>query len=403
MKKELNKDELQNYLDQVFFETLDEYVSPFLCDTRHELIKTWNDGGRKKCTSLVTDPITLINGDNVVIKKYIQDFVRAANPVQRLSSNPLGDLQNSTKEEEKLDIIPASSTVSTEKNIFSDLSRLYTSAFLDRVREIVDDASDTDMRLVYATGVHELVHRINYKMMELKSDGYRRFNYQVWYDQKEGCIRLQLFDPYGTLQDDEEYRVFVNVDEAEDLFSDIPEDDDVDDDTETLYPRLSKEEKMYRRTIILSVFKLMEDNGIREMSISVPHLFLGTDTSAKNTIRTMARIGLLKHRRVGKSPLKTYYSLSETGKAELEKSEKVRIPWRTWFENALVSFNNESGTIACNFFSRPDSVGRVDYFERAHKLLLQLQRQGIVRVERQKVKLTNLGKIISKCYKEEME
>ena len=138
----MNKDELQNYLDQVFFETLDEYVSPFLCDTRHELIKTWNDGGRKKCTSLVTDPITLINGDNVVIKKYIQDFVRAANPVQRFSVNPLSAIRDLTKEEEKLDIIPASSTVSTEKNIISDLSRLYTSAFLDRVREIVDDASD---------------------------------------------------------------------------------------------------------------------------------------------------------------------------------------------------------------------------------------------------------------------
>ena len=400
MEKGLNEEKLQNYLDRVFFETLDECVSPFLLDTRCELIKRWKHDGRDRCAALLQDKPTLTHEDNAMIAKYIQEYVRDANPFQY---NNISSLKEINKDPKKLDIVPASTTMPVEKNIFSDLNHLYTAAYLNRVKEIVDEASGTDMRIVHATGVYELVHRINYKMMGLKSDGYRRFNYQVWYDQKEGCIRLQLFDPYGTLQDNDEYRISVGVDEPDEIFSDIPEDGDADDDTQISYTRVTRDETMYRRKLILSVFKLMEENGVAEMGISVPHLFLGNDNSAKNAIRNMARIGLLKHRRDGKNPLKTYYSLSDAGKAEIDKSGMIHIPWKTWFHNAFGSYDNRFQTLVCNLFLHSNIVRGIEYFNSVRKLLVQLQRYGIVEIESQKIKLTDLGNTISKFYKAEME
>ena len=258
-------------------------------------------------------------------------------------------------------------------------SRLYTEPqinlvqqYLEAVQRILLDIASKFNTTLGPVAIYEMIWHIMQMLSQMKNGLYARFYFQVWYDQSEHTIRVELHDPFDMIPEDKKIlgiAVKTRDDPApveplkpqelpkeEDPFEDVPKDEEEEDvpsvrecvkkpsvPVTNIGHRARADQKtaLLRREMNLRILYALKQKGVERVSTLCIGGFLEehiTPVQHKNLLTTLYKQGLIQK---SGTTINARYRLIQKGEEVCASLEPIQLSWLAWFDNMLGDADEE--------------------------------------------------------------
>lgn len=258
-------------------------------------------------------------------------------------------------------------------------SRLYTEPqinlvqqYLEAVQRILLDIASKFNTTLGPVAIYEMIWHIMQMLSQMKNGLYARFYFQVWYDQSEHTIRVELHDPFDMIPEDKKIlgiAVKTRDDPApveplkpqelpkeEDPFEDVPKDEEEEDvpsvrecvkkpsvPVTNIGHRARADQKtaLLRREMNLRILYALKQKGVEWVSALCIGGFLEehiTPVQHKNLLATLYKQGLIQK---SGTTINVRYRLTQKGEEVCASLEPMQLSWLAWLDNMLGDADEE--------------------------------------------------------------
>ena len=243
--------------------------------------------------------------------------------------------------------------------------------YVEEVQKVLMSVATKYNTQLSKIAICEMIWEINTVLSYFKNNQYPRFYFQIWYDEPNHTIRVELFDPFDMIPEDRRiHGILVQVKDTpvqveqskpqeppkeEDPFEDVPKDeeDDVPSVRECVKrpsapvtnighrTRVDQKTALLRREMNLRILYALKQKGVEWVSALCIRGFLEypiTQVQHKTLLATLYNQGLVQ-----KSGATTTvkYRLTQKGEAVAASLEPLQLSWLAWFDNILSDTDEE--------------------------------------------------------------
>lgn len=244
--------------------------------------------------------------------------------------------------------------------------------YLEAVQRILLDIASKFNTTLGPVAIYEMIWHIMQMLSQMKNGLYARFYFQVWYDQSEHTIRVELHDPFDMIPEDKKIlgiAVKTRDDPApveplkpqelpkeEDPFEDVPKDEEEEDvpsvrecvkkpsvPVTNIGHRARADQKtaLLRREMNLRILYALKQKGVERVSTLCIGGFLEehiTPVQHKNLLTTLYKQGLIQK---SGTTINARYRLTQKGEEVCASLEPIQLSWLAWFDNMLGDADEE--------------------------------------------------------------
>lgn len=243
--------------------------------------------------------------------------------------------------------------------------------YVEEVQKVLMNVATKYNTQLSKIAICEMIWEINTVLSYFKNNQYPRFYFQIWYDEPNHTIRVELFDPFDMIPEDRRiHGILVQVKDTpvqveqpkpqelpkeEDPFEDVPKDEeeDVPSVRECVKrpsvpvtnighrTRVDQKTALLRREMNLRILYALKQKGVEDVSSLCIRGFLEhpiTQVQHKTLLATLYNQGLIQ-----KSGATTTvkYRLTQKGEAAAASLEPLQLSWLAWFDNILGDTDEE--------------------------------------------------------------
>ena len=244
--------------------------------------------------------------------------------------------------------------------------------YLEAVQRILLDIASKFNTTLGPVAIYEMIWHIMQMLSQMKNGLYALFYIQVWYDQSEHTIRVELHDPFDMIPEDKKIlgiAVKTRDDPApdeplkpqelpneEDPFEDVPKDEEEEDvpsvrecvkkpsvPVTNIGHRARADQKtaLLRREMNLRILYALKQKGVERVSTLCIGGFLEehiTPVQHKNLLTTLYKQGLIQK---SGTTINARYRLTQKGEEVCASLEPIQLSWLAWFDNMLGDADEE--------------------------------------------------------------
>lgn len=288
-------------------------------------------------------------------------------------------------------------------------SMFCTEPQLDLIGRYVDEVEKVSQRIATqfnstlgTTAIYEVIWQITQVLTRLKSSGYPRFYFQVNYNASEHVVRVELYDPFDMIPENQKiHNIPVLIKEEQnscestqnDPFADVPHDDVITVKT-PVKKRCTRSVMSKRYLAVLNLIKTIASIGGTPTTALLRGFFKQSyGTEINKILNVQINCGCV---RKDEHKVRPSYALTDKGLSRVEKLKPIELSWVSWFKEI---FNDQKlyDKAVMYLTQQSQSAPRKDC-----EVYIPLVFAGILKHTDDGVALTEFGEKVKGWYTEEL-
>ncbi len=224
-------------------------------------------------------------------------------------------------------------------------SMFCTEQQLDLIERYVDEVEKVSQRIATqfnstlgTTAIYEVIWQITQVLTKLKSSGYPRFYFQVNYNASEHVVRVELYDPFDMIPENQKiHNIPVLIKEEQnscestqnDPFVDVPHDSDIAVE-KPIKKRCTQRVMGERNLAVLNLIKMIADIGGTPTTALLRGFFKQAyGTEINRILNAQINCGCVCKE---EHNIRPSYALTDKGMSRVEKLKPIELSWIGWFK-----------------------------------------------------------------------